>query len=127
MNYSKKHCKQIAYAKECARYGCPTWIDKGNNIFLSRTRIRKYLQTAYDYSRQKKVYRGEVMNRKDLLRLRGVGDHFKDLSVEHWDYYTNIDDPELKAFHKGKSYAYCVAAKRIDRLINICEKDISEE
>lgn len=59
------------------------------------------------------------MNHKDILKLRGVRDTFKDLSVEHWSYYVGInDDPELKAFHKGKSYAYDIAAERIDRLIN---------
>lgn len=66
------------------------------------------------------------MNHKDILKLRGIRDTFKDLSVEHWSYYTDIDDPELKAFHKGKSYAYDVAAERIDRIINTeSEEDIS--
>ena len=67
------------------------------------------------------------MNHKDILKLRGLKDFLKDLSLEHWSYYTDVDDLELKAFHKGKSYAYDIAAERIDRLINICEKDISEE
>ena len=68
------------------------------------------------------------MNHKDILKLRGIRDTFKDLSIEHWSYYVDInDDPELKAFHKGKSFAYDIAAERIDRLIIECEKDISKE
>lgn len=65
------------------------------------------------------------MNHKDILKLRGLKDFFKDISLEHWSYYTDVDDPELKAFHKGKSYAYNIAAERIDRIIIECEKDIS--
>lgn len=64
-----------------------------------------------------------TMNYKDILKLRGIRDTFKDLSIEHWSYYTDVDDPELKAFHKGKSYAYDVAAERIDRIINDTEVD----
>lgn len=67
------------------------------------------------------------MDYKDILKLRGVRDSFKDLSIEHGSYYLDInDDPELKAFHKGKSFAYDIAAERIDRIIEN-EKDISKE
>lgn len=66
------------------------------------------------------------MNHKDILKLRGLRDFLMDLSLEHWSYYTDVDDPELKAFHKGKSYAYNVATERIDRLINDTEVDDNE-
>lgn len=65
------------------------------------------------------------MDYKDILKLRGLGDFFKDLSAEHYDYMS-IDDVELRAYHKGKSNAYALAADRIDKLIEN-EKDISKE
>lgn len=72
------------------------------------------------------MYRGEVMNRKDLLRLREVRDSFRELSDEYYSYIVT-EDIELRAFYRGKSNAYAFAADKIDRLINICEKDISKE
>lgn len=66
------------------------------------------------------------MDYKDILKLRGLRDFFKDLSVEYWSHYTDVDDPLLKEYYKGKNHAYDVAAERIDRLINH-EKDISKE
>lgn len=67
------------------------------------------------------------MNNKDILKLRGIRDTFKELSMEHWSYNTDIDDPELKAFHRGKSYAYDIAADRIDRIIIGAEKVDDDE
>lgn len=68
------------------------------------------------------------MNHKDILKLRGLRDFLMDISDEHWCHYTDInDDPMLKGFHKGKSYAYEIAAERIEKLIIESEKDISKE
>ena len=68
------------------------------------------------------------MDYKDILKLRGLRDFFKDLSKEYWSHYTGVDDPLLKEYYKGKNQAYDVAAERIDRIINTeSEKDISKE
>ena len=53
MNYSKKHCKQIAYKIHCVRYYPATLL------FPMNDKMPPYLyyNTAYHYSRQKKIYR----------------------------------------------------------------------
>lgn len=50
MNYSKKHCKQIAYRLVRARFYPKTSSD-------AKIVIKAYKNTAYHYSRNKKIYR----------------------------------------------------------------------